>query len=530
MTIKIIMNSTQLRKKFKHIYADFFSRSMTAVSAPHSFLWSGDFSGFYGGLTISSKIPLRMYVGLEEIPGQENEIADQAFAYFAERDSFNPIQVDPQLRQAILEVLRGKISGRRIHILTEVPLGASVGGLGALAACLAVLIHAASGEKTNKPDGLFPYAWKIAKKLQTGRSLGATAYAALSDSKYPIVFYAEADKFWAKPLDKIAGLNKTPVWPIDFGLIFSGKYVQGAAVVASAEEVKRISEERETKLDFRRITKSPFWEDYINFLKQITNQNLYAMTDLFKKGAHENTLRYFFNTLNQYQNLLHFLEISNPEIDRIYSSIHSLANISDNRVGSGAKITGVGKGGMVLFATAYGQYREQIEKRFGNSLIYASWREGSEEQGTVLEQSIEKKIFSSFMSDNAYLLTIYTNDSIRRSLVSSSEMDNIDLEFIVDNYRQKIIIPGKNLSSKDIPSQKSTAIILSKLLLSPKRQLENNELPGSYATSRFDLQSKITHPVGKLSGIDFEISGGMYDDFVLKLKRLNKPVGVLEKL
>ena len=59
---------------------------------------------------------------------------------------------------------------------------------------------------------------------------------------------------------------------------------------------------------------------------------------------------------------MEYREISNYEIDKLYVEVYCIANIIDNGVGSGAKITGVGKGGMVLFALPYGQYRNEIEK------------------------------------------------------------------------------------------------------------------------------------------------------------------------
>jgi len=260
------MTSKELQQKFSSIYTNFFSRCSYVVSAPHSFLWSGDFSGFYGGLTISSKIPLRFYVGIEETGNKGIEISNDSLAYFSNRDAFEQMSLNDQLKQAIISQL-SSFDGKKIHLLSEVPLGSSLGGLGAISACLALLLteqqkSKGAKEQNNKPAdhkmSLFPRAWGVARKLQTGRTLGATTYAALSPSNYPIAFYAQGAKYWAKPLDQIAKLGKNPVWPVDFGLIYSGKLVQGAAVVANAEEIKRISEERETKLDFRRISINPF--------------------------------------------------------------------------------------------------------------------------------------------------------------------------------------------------------------------------------------------------------------------------------
>ncbi len=538
------MNTSEIRKRHPKIYSDFFSRCSYVVSAPHSFLWSGDFAGFFDGLTISQKIPFRLYLGIEENSDQ-NQVPDSFLAYFFENDEWGSVYLDNHLKTAIGRMLDKELNNFKIHLLSEVPLGASLGGLGALASCLARANLWAFKSRNQRqkftsknfldsPDEmereLFPKAWSIARKLQTGRTLGATTYAALSKSFLPIVFNAKGNKYWAKPLDKLLKNLKNPVWPIDFGLIFSGKYVQGAAVIASAEEIKRISEERETKIDFNRVSSSPFWHDYINFLKQITNQNLYAMSDLMQKGAHENSLRYFFNTLNQYQNMLHFLEISNPEIDKIYSQIHNISNISENRVGSGAKITGVGKGGMVLFAVPFGQYRQEIEKTFSSKLFYASWRDNYETDGALIEQDISRSLYSDFIERNSYKIKIIDGQNTIIRLAGLNDLNNLGLDLIIDIYHQKILVPGKSLTSKDLPSQKSASIILYKLLSKNNFILKNSELPGSYASSRFDLQSKITSPLSKLCGLEFEISGGLYQNFTLKLKHLNIQIGLLDKI
>ena len=112
------MNTNDLRQKFKPIYTDFFSRCSFVVSAPHSFLWSGDFAGFYGGLTISSKIPLRFYVGIEETSSDKIEIPNSLLAYFAESGKFKTINIDANLKNSISEVLSGQMKGIHLHLLS----------------------------------------------------------------------------------------------------------------------------------------------------------------------------------------------------------------------------------------------------------------------------------------------------------------------------------------------------------------------------------------------------------------------------
>jgi mevalonate kinase len=528
----LIMNSQTLKQKFPKIYQEFFSKCQRVVSSPHSFFWTGDFSGFYGGLTISQKIPLRFYVGLEEINPIRFEIQRKILAFVPYRRNFVEIQLDDYLFEKLNSLLSKYLKGSKIYFLSEIPLGSSLGGLGAISACLAMLITTKNLEK------IFLLAWQIVKELQQGRSSGATAFASLSNSPYPIVFYSKGKKYWGGPLDQFYSLPPMPSWPIDFGLIFSGNFVQGASVIASALEIKNILEKRESQIKkiLKTDFKNSFWKTYLLMLNQTACQNLIALAELFKKGANDSALEFFFNTLNQYQNLLHFLEISTPSIDKIYSEIHQIANKTENKVGSGAKITGVGKGGEVLFALPFGQYREKIsnlKSQISNlSLDYASWQDGFETEGVKIEQDLQNGIYSSFIEKGSLLLKIYQGDKVSSKIIKEEDLEKEKrkIELLFDTINNKIYIKGRGFDSSSLPSQKATIEILQKLLRAKGKKLKNTELPKSYAENRYDLQSKITAPLSRLVPLRFEISGGMYENYNLTLKPFDIRIGILGKL
>lgn len=521
------MNSTNLKQKFPRIYQDFFGKCQKVISAPHSFFWTGDFSSFYGGLTISSKLPLRFYVGLEEIEPSKLEIDPIIPAYLPYQHKFSDIRLDNYLTLKLNKLLNKELKGYRIHFLTEIVLGASLGGLGALSACLAKLT-------INDNKEAFNLAWKFIKELQRGRTSGATTFTALAESPYPIVSYSRGSKFWGKPLDQIFSLDSSPVWPIDFGLIFSGNLVQGAAVIASAEEIKKLSKKRELQIaKILNYKPDSFWFAYLSMLNQVSYQNLTAFSALFKKGSNNQALAFFFNTINQYHNLLHFLEISSPNIDRIYSAVHKTANILDNGVGSGCKLTGVGKGGEVLFAVPYGEYREKILKlTSSNSLDYASWVDGFESEGTKMEQDLSAKVYSSFIPSKSFILKIYNRGEIKTRILLSEnlEKEKKKVDLFLDTVSDKVYLKGRGINSSALPSQKATIEIMKNLLDSQDKILKNDELPKTYAENRFDLQSKITTPLSRLVPLKFEISGGMYENYILKLSSFDTTIGILEKI
>jgi len=521
------MNSKNLQKQFPKIYQEFFFACQRVCSAPHSFFWVGDFSGFYGGLTISSKLPLRFYVGLEQIEPDGFEIEEEFFAYFPSQQKFKKIRLDSFIKKQLTNILKNQLKGYRVRFLSELSLGLSLGGLGAISAALSDLIF-----PDVKFSQKFDLAKKIAVQIQTGRTSPATAYCALVGSPYPCIFYQSGAKWWGKSLDELIELPPDPVWPFDFGLIFSGNLVQGAAVISSAEEVKKVASEREREVaKITGRTSLSFWSNYLEMLDQISSQSLLALVNIFKSGANERNIRKFFESLNQYQNMLHFLEISTSNIDRIYSMIHRLSDKLENAVGSGAKITGVGKGGEVLFAMPYGQYREKIKLQINKlnnldiSLDYASWSDEIESNGVRLEQDLEQEKFFS-ASPAKLLLKIYDGNQISTKFLENIEDAKADL--LLDLTSGKIFYENKSVNSKDLPSQKATCEILGKLLESPSK-LANTEL-GKYSKSRYDLQGKITSPLLKLTGLRFEITGGVYDNYTLSLKPFDLKIAVVSSV
>lgn len=519
------MNSQKLKISHPEAYRKFFCDCQRVVSAPHSFLWTGDFSGFYGGLTISSKIPLRFYVGLEAIGKNSFEVSQEMYAYNPQDQAFCVIRLDDQIVEAIKKEVGTRLMGYKIHFFSELTLGLSLGGLGAMSACIASLIFEGKKERVK-------LACNLVNKLQQGRSSAATAFSALSVGAYPSVFYSSDGKYWGKSLDELDKLPSKPIFPFDFGLIFSGNLVQGSAVIRSAEEIRRLADEREERIN-NILGKNPskFWPTYLAMLEQISYQSLSSLIDIMKNGSKISGISEFFDTLNQYQNLLHFLKVSTSNIDKIYSSVHRVSNKSDNEIGSGCKITGVGKGGEVLFAVPFGQYRNKITQTISElsqdmSLDYSSWEDGIEERGVLIEQDLDRDIYSDFISKGMRLLRVYTKDRISTRFISE-QFDLKSLDIVMDEIKNKIFINGKPVDSTLIPSQKATVQIVARLLGAKDLNITNNKLPKSYGTSRYDLQSKITTPLEKITVLKFEISGGAYDNYILKLKPFDISIAII---
>lgn len=526
------MNSNELKKSFPGEYKKYFSSCVKVVSAPHVFFWTGDFSNFYDGLAICSKIPLRFYAGLEKISEDEFEISSELRAYFPSRGGFYSIKLDEYIVNSLKAFLSKDLRGFRINFFSELPLGASLGGLGAMSACISKLKNCNSGEVEKE-------AIELTKSLQRGRKSTATALSCMSESSYPILYMHEKGKPVAKGLDEIIKLPKDIIWPIDFGLVFSGKLVRGNAVISSAKEMQEVS--RDLQQEATKILGSysgSLWEDYLKILNHVACQCLVGMKKIFHQ-ARDSDVAFLFSTLNQYQNLLYFLGVSTPKVNEIYSAIHREANYLENKVGSGCKITGVGRGGDVLFAIPYGEMRENIENTIKNisqksegeiSLDYSSWRDGTESKGLIIEQDIHKKLFSPFIAKGMYLVEVYEGTGVVSKILSMHEIERINLDLLLNYENKKVAYKGKKVDSTKILSQKATVEILYKLLKSKNKKITNDKIPSAYGTSRFDLQSKVVSPLEKLTNLSFKIEGKMYNNFTLKLKTFDISIGIVSKL
>jgi mevalonate kinase len=548
MQQRLTANTATLQKQFPTIYRDFFAHCQRVASASNSFLWTGEFSGFYEGLTVSQKLPIRSYVGFETTFDGSVTIKREYHAFDAERQQFTIGTADDRLCSNLQHYLEEyyandkEFSGIRVHMLTEVPLGHSLGSNGAITAALALLL---TGEGDREKT--FQIARTILAQSQAGHSSGVTAYMALSEANSPVVFTSDATGYYAKLIEELADLKELPIWPIDFGLIYSGVQTNAESVIMANDqtvaELEADTQRLRALLDGKRSLN--FRQTYIDMLTMTASLTVLSFVELFSKGSKNTFLEQLFNSLNQYQNLLHILHASSPATDLIYSRIHQLANKQRNDVGSGVKISGIGKGGAVLFALPYGMHREalvtlvdELRQETGRPLWidYASWIDGIGGDPGRIDQDIVAGTISSFLDSDTCRVTILDKGVLRMEVVTRERFSLISsqMDLLLDKTTGKIMIRGQATTSKELVSQKSTVSIISDLIAAPDFSLRNDQLPASYGTSRYDLQGKIVIPLVRLvkqlteRDLQLTIEGGMYDDYTLHLDPGTVVIGVVQ--
>ncbi len=240
------------------------------------------------------------------------------------------------------------------------------------------------------------------------------------------------------------------------------------------------------------------------------------------------------------------MHLADRATDLIYARIHQLANKQANDVGSGVKISGLGKGGAVLFALPYGVHRrnvvslvQDLRAETGRAIYldYASWIDGVGGLPARIEQDIEKGDRSHFLERDTLSLRVLKQGKLHQEMIASEHFADYgrDIDLVVDQTTGKILIAGRPVTSKELPSQKATAIIIGSLLQETSLILKNSDIPASYGLSRYDLHGKIVLPLVKQikerTGRDLQLTvrGGMYDDYELRLEPSNIVIAVLER-
>lgn len=547
--IRSATNTAVLKQQFSEVYRDFFTVCQRVASASLSFLWAGEFSGFHDGLMLGQKLPLRLYVGFESTNTKRVTVQNQYHAYSVQSRQFEAQTLDSHL-SGILEhyltdhfVTDASFNGLSVHFLAEVPFGHSLGSHGAIAASLALLLD----PEKSAFDALFKQAQHILSLIQSGHTSGLSAYMALTESIGPVVFAHTKQQYVAKPLYELAHMKTLPAWPFDYALIYTGSQVDTESVVraslTSTAELDVVAGDLAKLLPHQ--SSQNYTKTFMDMLNMATGLSIHGLLELFAKGPSHERLERFFNSMNQYQNLLQVLHVSNPVIDQIYGTIHAMASKQVNEIGSGAKISGVGRGGVMVVAVPYGTYRaelpttvEKLARTTGRELCldYASWVDGYDVEPGQIDQDIARQRYSDFISHDSVMMRCVIKGHVSARILTTEqyEQDLDQFDVVFDQTTGKVIVSGKGLTSKDLPSQKATVAIMSQLLASLRFELHNDLISDSYGVNRYDLQGKIVIPlvraVKKHTGRDLQlhIHGDMYDQYTLSINPSNVTVGIVE--
>ena len=442
---------------------------------------------------------------------------------------------------------------------------------------------------------IFRLAWRLGAINRNGNAAGSTSFCALLKTQYPILFISKNINdylahpsvaspkttlencevineipFWGSRLEEIFPLRLPQPWPINIARVFSGTTINSENIFKSLSKLKSDIETLQNVVadeiaphvhtDEPSILslfdpaetsekKNQFsYSNYIDIFNIASIELLFAFRNLFQFGSNEDSLRKFVNVIHQIQDFNHFLGHSTPPIDELCARFSQII-ASDNEFHLGsAKIDGIGKSGHIVCAGPaemipdhLTQEAARVSEQTGKD-IFVDWLssvDGFGEDGLTVEQFIPKSIYSSYVSPQCHRLTLFHNAIPEVKIVEPNIVHDLikeyDIALLVPEH--KILIRGKSLTSKDIPSTKATIEILSKILSSADFKIANSLFSdSSYGQSRYELQSKIIIPLNKVfykiagKKLDFQIHGGMYDDYSVSLNAKNLKIALIDSV
>lgn len=602
---RIPANSESLKKHFPQVYKELFSKCPIVVSAPGSFWWTGAYSVLEGNLGILQKIPLRVYVGLEEAETKTVKIATfQHYNPYQKKFESSPLE-EPASSKLIeflknLEAIQ-KNKGIVIHFLLEVPPGRGLNASSALSCALALATYLlfnkittsnlktitsesfTNVDKNRAFDQLFRMAWKLDHVFH-GIASGAGVFSSMLFSSYPIVYFVEKIrlspqsiknalqskfafidnlKYFGTRLNELIDLPQIPNWPIDFGLIFSG--TTDATILTSQSTFERrenlwqmkkqLKKEIKVKPIKQLMDKNQYfkgdkyrlWRTYIDPMQINAFEAIYALKEIFEKGLSERALNLFFDFITRTNDLLQMLGFSNTTTEKICQEVKN-ALTTDNHTTAATAIAGGSQKGDILFASPYNSAHDKIDQIVAKlqeeltediTLDYASWLDGLEDEGVRVEQHLDEKIYSDYISDGSIKFIHFSKTGFTHPAIYSLEefhRRRKTMDFVIDTVENEVWVHNHRLDSKEIPSATATIKILKILLEKPGKEVPNSSLPSSsYSSDRNELQSKIISPLNRQlrkrlkKDLPLQIRGGI-NNFTVKLSQPPFDIHIIEKV
>lgn len=572
------LNSAVLQHSFPEVYQEFFGKCGVVLSTSLSFNWIEDFSMRYRGVSISQKLPFKTYIGIEETNDQTLEFGD-FYQYQPQQDEFESSSLKraiypiPDVREYLNRKLRqldcGATRGGRIHCLTEMPTSHGYSFFGNFSALVATLLYVAVGRLTeddvaqwekfapmellNNRDSLFSEvfytAWDINYILKHGDSTGAGVFASFVSSYYPIISfpaktirsrdYAGLKRngfvglgkvpFWGYRLnDLYQDLDSAPFWPIDMGVVFSGKPCVSERVLQKIDN--DFNQYEDFKTHFRQmfggeVEKVPLFPDFYEncvMTDETVVSNFYdlygvlslimirQLHSLLLHGYHEDEVDKFVGTISKRYFASRVMDEASNYMNEFFLKLHSnlFQGEAFSRVGF-FNTNNIQLGGGVGFVTSPHLNRLNLISVFGEmqknfpsmSVDYISWLDGFGKSGITFEQNLVNKKYSSFIDASSVLLCSYIGNRDTQRFVQSNHVDDLSKQYdilcnLIDN---SITVGGKTVSGPDLHSQKATLNLLSILLQKRNEEVAAGDFPrSSYSRSKNEMQGKIVLPLMKL--------------------------------
>lgn len=388
-------------------------------------------------------------------------------------------------------------------------------------------------------------------------------YAPKKNSTQKWLFLMHDYKYFVLPISKLYPKEVyNPHLPIDFGVLYSGRplVLENRYQNNMQKDFHNIMDTIQTTLKpYVSITsgkrKPKFYTDLITtHIKRWTNvvesmsgymslamvQNL---TTISKRWYSEDDIKNTIQTLSKTRHIYNILSKPSNHLVRFIDSIYQEIGfrteqmwVCYNDINS--------MWGSLVFATPTEWIRNDMTQILfalqrlipGVELLYASRRDGFEENGLVCEQDLFIQKPSKFIHSNLLMLEVLNGQGGTHFGTYEQLVTHMDVDIVLDTINMKIYAYGQKVTSKELHSQSGTIEMLLTTLQHLGDDVSNKQLPvSSYSKSKNDMVWKIILPLTRLikeklnKELPIECFGGMYE-YYLRVKKSNVRFGVMKRV
>lgn len=249
------------------------------------------------------------------------------------------------------------------------------------------------------------------------------------------------------------------------------------------------------------------WDSYMSLLSMTTLKINEALFGLNRDRACVGCLKDLFKSLNDFHSLLGVLGVTTPLIDYLCVFLHRRVQKRNDEFGIGLQQLSNDKGGGILFALASEALKsdflgviDDFKKLTGEEVEvgWMSWRDGFEENGVILEQSLSNNVYSEFITRGAVKVLHLDKFGLHEDLYTTEELGEKikNMDVLLDAVSEGIYIRGEKLTSKDIRTATITIPIVHMLMKNAGKEIQKSLLPQShYLADRNEFQSKVASPL-----------------------------------
>lgn len=547
------MNSQFLKKLHHSTYVEFFSENEIVISIPFGLRYTGNDRNPSTSISIMSKLPIRIYLGITEIDSddlqfgslyyydthEENFISTLSMAYIP---YLNNLQTE--LNKIAKDILWDQMRWYRFSFLSEVSRGVLTWFESNIAALTAFwLFYLTDTDSISRISSLSAddyNAYLHRENLDLFRSFHVAAQfenilywkLAWQHLWAPMIFHDNRALImmhsWEKNhppfLFSIDGNSqmKNKSIPLDFSIVYSGKPAMSDQIANTIDN--NVSWEGQALIQLNRLTHSLFkdlpwfqqpgiyriletsWntnllDDFYNRIStSVSVEIFYMLQKLYLWNYTENAIKLCIEALDKmlYRSLI--TESSSSSFQEFIKNLRFHFHAKEWLYAIVPLNTSIMWGSVCVFTPIEGfrwQFSKSVietQKKFPDArVIYSSWNDGNSENGILIEQDTVGNKYSQFLHyDTAILDRIWRGKKLWRY----ENLITWDEDILFDTIKNKIIIAWVRLTSAEIHSQTTAIVILRHLFLHPNEKISAYTFgTSSYTLSRHEMNNKIIQPI-----------------------------------